>query len=160
MTDADGDAGKLGWAAITMSYRLKIYNRKYVISSTKWPIRITNDHMLKWNLMNNTLMGLKNTSQKHWQPKPGEWKSWKVSLRFTWPNVQNRNVTSSYFAWSMTSDREWIPKKESHFPANNATSDLKEQSGRGSICFCVHLTLIQHPPRKKSEYRKRDGAFV
>lgn len=51
----------------------------------------------------------------------------------------------------MTSDREWIPKKESHFPANNATSDLKEQSGRGSICFCVHLTLIQHPPRKKKK---------
>lgn len=43
-------------------------------------------------------------------------------------------------------------RKKSHFPANNATSDLKEQSDRSSIYFCVHLLI--HPKKEKANTGK------
>lgn len=45
-----------------------------------------------------------------------------------------------------------MDSKSSHFPANNATSDLKEQSDRGiDMFFCMHLLIHSHTKKKEEK---------
>lgn len=51
-----------------------------------------------------------------------------------------------------------MDSEKSHFPANNATSDLKEQSDCSSICFCMHL-LIQKKKKKANTEKEIELLF-